>query len=186
MDIRPAREEDAAALLGIYAPYVERTAISFELAPPTVDEFAGRIRKVLGAWQWLVAERNGAPVGYAYGSTHRDRPAYRWSVEVTAYLREDARRQGIGRALYARLFEDLAALGYCNAFAGVTLPNEGSVGLHTAGGFEPSGVSRAAGWKFGRGHDVAWFQRNLRDGAPPYAGGGTSSNLRPDTSMRPR
>jgi phosphinothricin acetyltransferase len=87
-------------------------------------------------------------------------------VEVTAYVRADAQRQRVGTSLYARLFEDLAALGYYNAFAGVTLPNDASVGLHTAVGFEPIGVFRSVGWKFGRWHDVAWFQRRLREGAP--------------------
>jgi len=166
VSIRQVRETDAADLLRIYAPYVERTAVSFETEAPTVDEFAARIRKVLGAWQWLVAERDGSPIGYAYGSVHRDRPAYRWSVEVTAYIDAAAQRQGVGRALYSRLFDDLARLGYCMAFAGVTLPNDSSVGLHTAVGFEPIGVFRAIGWKFGKWHDVAWFQRKLRDGNP--------------------
>lgn len=166
MVIRPAREADAAALLDIYAPYVERTAVSFELERPTVDEFAARIRKVLGAWQWLVAEIDGAPAGYAYGSTHRERAAYRWSVEVTAYVRDDVQRQRVGTTLYSRLFADLARLGYFNAFAGVTLPNDASLGLHTAVGFTPIGVFRSIGFKFGRWHDVAWFQRQLRQGNP--------------------
>jgi L-amino acid N-acyltransferase YncA len=166
MVIRPAREEDAAQLLDIYAPYVERTAVSFELERPGVDEFAARVRKVLGGWQWLVAEIDGSLAGYAYGSTHRERPAYRWSVEVTAYVRADVRRQGVGTSLYSKLFGDLSAMGYFNAVAGVTLPNDASVGLHTAMGFEPIGIFRAVGWKFGRWHDVAWFQRRLREGKP--------------------
>lgn len=161
--IRPAREQDAAELLEIYRPYVEKTAVSFELEAPSVDEFAARVRKVLGSWQWLVAERGGRLIGYAYGSTHRDRPAYRWSAEVTVYLSADAHRQGAGRALYTHLFEELAAKGYCNAFAGVTLPNAASVGLHRAMGFEPIGIFRSVGWKFGRWHDVAWLQRKLRE-----------------------
>jgi L-amino acid N-acyltransferase YncA len=169
MIIRPAREDDAAQLLDIYAPYVERTAVSFEVERPSVEEFAARIRKVQSAWSWLVAEKDGTPVGYAYGSTHRDRPAYRWSVEVTAYVREDVQRQRVGTSLYSRLFSELADRGYFNAFAGITLPNDASRGLHTAVGFQPIGVFRSIGWKFGQWHDVAWFQRRLREGDPAKA-----------------
>ncbi len=164
--IRSATEADATALLAIYRPFVESTAVSFETIVPTVEEFAERIAKALGGWQWLVAIRDGQCAGYAYGSTHRERSAYRWSVEVSAYVRSDFRRQGIGRALYLKLFDDLAGKGYCNAYAGITLPNEGSVALHRGVGFEPVGVFRDVGRKFGQWHDVGWFQRTLRD-APP-------------------
>jgi len=160
--IRIATTLDAAALLDIYRPYVA-TPVSFELEPPGVDEFARRIGKALAGWQWLVAERDGRCVGYAYGSVHRERPAYRWSTEVSAYVHPQSQRQGIGRALYLQLFDDLAARGYCNAFAGVTLPNEASVALHRRVGFEPIGVFRNVGWKFERWHDVRWFQRRLRE-----------------------
>ena len=166
ISIRPGAQSDAAELLAIYRPYVETTAVSFETAVPTVEEFAARIAKALARWQWLVAERDGRCVGYAYGSMHRDRPAYRWSVEVSAYVHPDWHRQGIGRALYVQLFEELAQKGYCNAYAGVALPNEGSVALHRGVGFEPIGVFRSVGRKFGRWHDVAWFQRALRAEPP--------------------
>jgi L-amino acid N-acyltransferase YncA len=161
--IRQAREADAKTLLAIYGPFIERTAVSFEDAVPTVDEFAGRISKSLSRWQWLIAERDGECAGYAYGSVHRERAAYRWSVEVSAYLDPRFHRQGIGRALYLRLFDDLASLGYCNAYAGITLPNAASVGMHRNLGFEDIGVFRSVGWKFGQWHDVAWLQRKLRD-----------------------
>lgn len=160
---RAASPADAPALLAIYAPYVETTAVSFETELPSVAEFARRIEQALADWAWLVAERDGRCVGYAYGSQHRERAAYRWSAEVTAYVHPDFQRQGIGGALYLRLFDDLAAKGYCNAFAGVTLPNEASVALHRRVGFEPIGVFRNVGWKFERWHDVRWFQRRLRD-----------------------
>jgi len=161
--IRQATEGDAPALVAIYAPYVEETPISFETAVPTVEEFAARMRKHLSAWQYLVAERDGRVVGYAYGGTHRERAAYRYSVEVSAYVDRACHRQGIGRALYARLFEDLAAKGYCEAFAGITHPNDASIGLHSAVGFTMIGIFRRIGWKFDRWHDVAWMQRSLRD-----------------------
>src|SRR5258706_3736548 len=164
--VRPATSADAPSLLAIYRPFVEETAVSFELAAPTVEEFAARIEKSLASWQWLVAEREDQLVGYASGSSHRARPAYRWSVEVSAYVHPSQHRQGVGRALYLRLFEELAEKGYCNAFAGTTLPNDGSVALHRSVGFEPIGVFKAVGRKFGRWHDVAWFQRILRDSPP--------------------
>lgn len=161
--IRPATTGDAAELLAIYAPVVETTAISFETVVPTVDEFAARVQKALNGWQWLVAEIDGRCAGYVYGSTHRERAAYRLSVEVTAYVDPQYRRQGIARLLYTKLFEDLIEKGFCNAYAGVTLPNAASIALHRSVGFEPIGTFRAVGRKFGQWHDVAWFQRRLRD-----------------------
>ena len=161
--IRSATENDAGALLALYAPYVEGTAASFEETVPGVEEFAARVRSSLDRWAWLVAERDGRCVGYAYGTSHRQRAAYRWSVETSAYVDASSRRQGVGRALYLALFDALIARGYCNAYAGMTLPNDASVALHRSVGFEPIGVFRRVGYKFGRWHDVAWSQRRLRD-----------------------
>ena len=166
LTVRPALEDDAAAVARVYAPYVEQTAISFEEKAPTTDEMANRITRCRTRWQWLVAEVDGQIVGYAYGSQHRERAAYRWSVEVSAYVDRHHHRHGIGRALYEPLLADLADKGFCNAFAGITLPNEPSVKLHTAMGFQPIGTFRSIGWKFGRWHDVAWLQRQLRDSPP--------------------
>jgi len=164
--IRSAVEADAAALLAIYRPFVESTAVSFETVVPTVEEFADRIDKALTGWQWLVAEQDGQCIGYAYGSSHRQRQAYRWSVEVSAYVHPNHHRRGVGRALYLRLLKELAQKGFCNAYAGTTLPNEGSVALHRGVGFEFIGVFKAVGRKFGTWHDVAWFQRVLRNSPP--------------------
>ena len=167
LHIRSATEADAAALLAIYRPFVETSAVSFEMVAPNVEEFAARIAKALAGWQWLVAEREGRCLGYAYGGLHRERLAYRWSAEVSAYVHPSYHRQGVGRALYLRLFEDLTQKGYCNAYAGITLPNDASVALHRGVGFEPVGVFKSAGRKFGKWHDVAWLQRSLRD-SPPF------------------
>lgn len=166
--LRDATEADAPALLAIYAPFVRDTAVSWETEPPTEAEFAARIAKARSRWAWLVAEEtlpDGRTriLGYAYGSQHRERAAYRFDTEVSVYLDAAARGRGLGRRLYAALFERLAALGYCNAFAGIALPNEASIGLHAAVGFEPVGVFRRAGWKFGRWHDIQWMQRPLRE-----------------------
>lgn len=162
MEIRRARPSDAPTLLAIYAPVVERTAISFEEEVPGIEQFAARIEKSLARWEWLVAEDERGCLGYAYGSTHRERAAYRWSVEVSAYVHPEARREGVGRALYLALFEALAAKGFCNAYAGIALPNDASVALHRSVGFVPCGVFHRVGYKFARWHDVAWFERTLR------------------------
>ena len=166
ISIRAAVTDDAVRIAAIYAPYVERTAVSFEYIAPPADDVARRIEKCLTRWQWLVAEIDGQVAGYAYGSQHRERPAYRWSVEVSAYVDSRYQRRGIGAALYAALLDDLARKGFCHAFAGITLPNAASVGLHTHMGFSPIGVFASIGWKFGQWHDVAWFQRKLRDRPP--------------------
>ena len=160
--IRTAREADAKALLDIYRPFAESTSVSFELQAPSVHEFAARISKSLAWWHWLVAERDGECVGYAYGSPHREREAYAWSVEVSAYVRPTHLRQGIAQALYSRLFAELASKGYCNAYAGVTLPNPASIALHLSSGFSSIGVFKAVGRKFGAWQDVAWYHRVLR------------------------
>jgi L-amino acid N-acyltransferase YncA len=165
--IRSATEDDAGSLLDIYRPFVESSVVSFETLAPTVEEFSERIRKALASWQWLVAEQEGQCVGYAYGSSHRERAAYRWSVEVSAYVQPNHHRKGIGRSLYSKLFDDLSHIGFCNAYAGITLPNEASVALHRSVGFEFVGTFAAVGRKFGKWHDVAWFQRRLRD-RPPF------------------
>ena len=148
----------------IYAPVVERTAISFEEIAPSVEEIAARIDRTLEGYPYLVAERAGEVVGYAYGGQHRARAAYRWSVEVSAYVSEGARRSGVGRALYAALLPQLAERRFHIAVAGIALPNDGSVALHEAMGFEPVGVFREVGFKFGRWHDVGWWQRFLDRG----------------------
>ena len=166
--VRVATEADAAALLAIYTPFVTDTAVSFETEPPSVAEFTARLRECLARWAWLVAECDGVIAGYAYGGSHRARAAYRWSVETSAYLDPRFQRRGIGTALYRALLDALTAQGYCNAYAGATLPNDASVALHRRVGFEPIGVFRRVGYKFGRWHDVAWMQCSLRE-APDNA-----------------
>jgi L-amino acid N-acyltransferase YncA len=160
-DIRLATAADGAALAAIYAPAVEGRATSFELEPPTAEEMARRVGAVTARTPWLVCVHRGAVVGYAYASLHRDRPAYAWSVEVSAYVHAGVQRAGIGRALYTSLFAALVLQGFRNAYAGITLPNPASVRLHEAVGFTPVGVYRNVGYKLGKWHDVAWFERPL-------------------------
>ena len=165
--IRSASERDGAACAAIYAPYVTDTAVTFEIDPPGADEMAGRIATAARTHAWLVLEDEGRVVGYAYGSPFKARAAYRWASEVSIYLEPGRRRTGAGRALYEALFSRLAERGFRTVVAGMTLPNEASVGLHTAMGFEAVGTYRHIGWKHDAWHDVAWMQRTIRDDPNP-------------------
>jgi phosphinothricin acetyltransferase len=160
--IRFAEELDAAAIQAIYAPYCESSAVSFETKAPSLEEIVQRIHKISGQFPWIVGERDRRVIGYAYGSRHSERAAYQWSVDATVYVSPSAQRTGLGRALYTSLFRILALQGYYKAYAGITLPNSASVGLHEAMGFKPVGVYRGVGYKLGRWHDVGWWELSLR------------------------
>ncbi len=159
--IRIAIPQDAPAILDIYSPIVRETAISFETEPPTSLQMQQRIEETLSHWPWLVCDREGEVLGYVYGTRHRARAAYQWSVDVSVYIRQGMRRTGIGRALYTSLFELLSLQQFYNCYAGITLPNPGSVGLHETLGFRPIGVYRRVGHKLGAWHDVGWWQLTL-------------------------
>lgn len=161
-NIRLAGEDDAEHIQAIYAPYVRGTCISFETEPPAVEDMRERVRKISGRWPWLVCEQGGEILGYAYGSEHRARAAYQWSVDVAVYVRDRFHRAGIGRALYAALFPLLSLQGFFNAYAGIALPNPGSVGLHEAMGFRPVGTYRSVGYKLGAWRDVGWWHLELQ------------------------
>jgi phosphinothricin acetyltransferase len=161
---------DAEACAAIYAPFVRDTPISLEEAAPTSAEMAARIERTSNRHPWLVAENAGHIIGYAYGSQHRERACYRWATDVAVYVAPQRQRHGAGRALYEALFGLLAQQGYRTACAGITLPNEASVGLHEACGFRPVGIYRRIGFKLGMWWDVGWWQRalapNADDGSP--------------------
>ena len=161
--MRLATEDDAPRILEIYAPIVRETVISFEYTVPGEDEMRQRIRsKLEHGYPWLVMEREGLLLGYAYAGRWRDRAAYDWTVETTVYVNASARRGGVGRTLYGALFDVLRLQGFVQAVAGVTLPNDPSVGLHEAVGFIPTGVTHNAGYKFGGWHGVAFFEMTLQ------------------------
>ncbi len=163
--IRLARVGDAAEITAIYAPVVASTAISFELEPPTEVVIAERITHTLPVYPWLISEDAGAIAGYTYASPHRSRAAYQWSADVSVYIHENWRGQGIGRALYTTLFALLRAQGYANVYAGIALPNPGSIALHEAMGMMPVGIYRHVGYKLGAWHDVGWWEGALQ--VPP-------------------
>jgi len=163
LTLRLATEGDAGEIQAIYAPYVRDTCISFELEPPSVEEIRRRIGSVLARWPWLVCERDGRLVGYAYASEHRVRAAFRWAVDVAIYVRNGEHRAGIGRALYTALLASLRLQGFCHAYGAIYLPNPASVGLHEAVGFRPFALFPQVGFKQGGWRDVGWWHCALRE-----------------------
>lgn len=161
--IRSATPADAADILEIYSPYIKNTVITFETEVPTVAEFAARIETIKSAYPYLVCEMDGKVVGYAYASKHRERAAYRYSVDVSIYINQEYHGKGIGKALYRSLFEALQAYEYYTAFASITLPNEKSMGLHKAFGFKEVGIYHNVGYKDGRWLDVIWLEKQLKE-----------------------
>ena len=167
-DADPAR--DAAACAAIYAPHVEGSAVSFEERAPDAGEMATQIEQARTSHAWVVAERDGRVAGFARATPFRGLAGYRWSVTVSIYVAEGEHGRGLGKALYGALFERLRERGFRMACAGITLPNEASVGLHESLGFELVGVNREIGWKDGAWRDVGWYQLELApagEGPPP-------------------
>lgn len=165
--IRLATADDAGTIAAIYAPFVTETAVSFEIDAPDAEEMERRIVETFEHFPWLVCEVGGYVAGYAYASRHRSRTAYQWSVDTAIYTHPQYRRVGMGRALYTSLLAALPLQGFYNAYAGIALPNAASVGLHEAFGFGPVGVYRQVGFKFGRWHDVGWWQIALQPPSDP-------------------
>ena len=163
MPIRPAREEDFAALAAITSHYIATTAIHFGYEPVTADDLAASWRKD-DRYPWLVLE-DAQVLGYAKAGVWRERAAYRWTCEVGLYLAHDARGRGLGTALYRELLAELPRRGFHSAVAGVTLPNPASRALHERLGFVSVGVVRHAGFKHEQWHDVEFFQKMLTPGA---------------------
>jgi L-amino acid N-acyltransferase YncA len=166
--VRPVEAQDAAQIAAIYAPIVSGTAISFETLAPSPGDIAQRIAVTLQRYPWLVAESDGVVLGYAYASEHRQRAAYRWSVDVAAYVAETARGKGVAMALYQKLIAILTAQGFRAAFAGIALPNAASVRLHESAGFLPVGIYKAVGFKLDAWRDVGWWGLDMgtHTGAP--------------------
>ena len=158
----PAR--DGAACAEIYAPYVTDSGASFEEVAPTAEWFSAHIATTSARYPWLVLEDDGRVVGYAYASQHRERAGYRWAVDVAVYVDARCHGRGAGRRLYEALLELLRRQGLRVACAGIALPNDASIGLHRALGFEHVGTYRDIGWKAGAWRDVAWWQLRLADG----------------------
>lgn len=161
VNVRVAEPNDAAAVREIYAPYIEKTAISFEMHVPTVEEMRARIEEKLRFYPWLIAELDDEVVGYIYGGRFAPRAAYLWSVESSLYVSIHHRRNGIGRVMYDRLLPILQRQRFRMVYAGIALPNEASAGLHEAVGFRKVANFENAGFKFDAWHAVGWWAMDL-------------------------
>ena len=166
--IRPAVPEDAERLLEIYAPYVEETAITFEYDVPTREEFKGRIERIRARYPYLVIERGGVILGYAYAGVFKDRAAYDWSCEMTIYLARGAAGQGLGRKLYEALEEELKAKGILNLYACIGVPEKddeyldhNSEQFHEHMGYTKVGTFHRCGYKFGRWYNMIWMEKMI-------------------------
>lgn len=166
--IRTAILSDAQALLNIYSPYVEHTAITFEYDVPSVEEFASRIKNTLQKYPYLVAEKNGRLLGYAYASPFHERPAYDWAVETSIYVDQNIKHQGIGRRLHDALEDALRSQGILNMNACIAYPPEedeyldkNSVEFHTHMGYRLVGEFYKCGYKFHRWYNMVWMEKLL-------------------------
>ena len=174
MVIRPATVADAPALLSIYTHYILHTAVTFEIEPPTVEEFRGRIEKTLRRYPYLAAEEEGRVLGYAYAAPVKTRAAYDWSSEVSIYLDKDQRGRGVGKALYAVLFSQLRAMGIQNLYATICDTDredpyltKASPRFHEREGFTLVGRHSRCGYKFDRWYDLLWMEKLIGDHPVP-------------------
>ena len=166
--IRAAVPGDGEALLRIYAPYVEKTAVTFEYDVPTVREFVGRVEKTLKRYPYLVAEEDGEVLGYAYAGPFHERPAYDWAVETTVYVAEKAKRRGLGRRLYGALEQALVAQNILNLNACIAYPagedpylTRDSAEFHRRLGYRLVGRFSQCGYKFDRWYDMVWMEKHI-------------------------
>lgn len=164
--IRIATEEDAEALVNIYAPYVLKTAITFEYEVPTVEEFRSRIRHTLERYPYLVAERSGRILGYAYAGTFNKRAACDWTVETSIYVDENQKHSGVGGKLNCALEKILQQMGITNLEACIAVPEiedeyltRNSVEYHTHIGYRLVGEFEKCGCKFGRWYNLVWAEK---------------------------
>ncbi len=161
MLFRVARKEDGADLCRIYRPYVMETAITFIVKEPTAESFAEKINTLIPQYPFIVCEEDGRALGYAYASALRPHDAYQWDAELSVYVDRDYHGQGIGRRLYAALLALLTLQGYQTVYGVLSLPNEKSLALHKAFGFETLGIFPKSGYKLGKWHDIIWLQKTL-------------------------
>lgn len=178
--VRPARLEDAERLLEIYSYYVTDTAISFEYDVPSLDEFKARMQKTMEKYPYLVVERGGVVLGYAYAGAFVGRRAYDWAAELTIYLDRGAKKQGLGRLLYSALEAALRDMGILNLYACIGVPAKGesedeyisfnSADFHARLGFEKVGEFYKCGFKFNRWYSMIWMEKIIgghKPDAPP-------------------
>ena len=168
VQLRVATQEDAAALLDIYAPYVRETAITFEYDVPSVEEFAARIAHTLEKFPYLAAENDGEIVGYAYAGAFHPRAAYQWCAEMSVYVKRDARRMGVGRKLYDAMEAILSMQRLTNVEACIAVPSApdahltlDSVRFHEKMGYRMVGKFEKCGYKFDTWYDMVWMEKHI-------------------------
>jgi len=161
--IRVATSTDSQAILDIYAPYITDTAITFETEVPDISAFTQRVTAICAQYPFLVYLEGNDIVGYAYASQHRERAAYRYGVDVSIYVLPQYHGSGVAHRLYGCLFELLKMLGYYNAYAACTVPNDKSIRFHQKLGFTLIGTHHNTGYKLGKWHDVVWLEKVLSE-----------------------
>lgn len=159
-------KNDVAQILSIYAPYILNTTVTFEYEVPSIMAFERRIEQISNQFPWLVCEQSGQIIGYAYASKQYERAAYAWNAELSVYVALKAQGMGIGTALYQALIGLLKMQGYCNVSVRIQIPNEKSVALHRAFGFEEAGIMRSIGNKFGRWLDMLSMTKQIGEYVP--------------------
>lgn len=153
--------DDTEKLLDIYAPYVEKTIVSFECEVPGIEEFRERIASFSKDYPYFVCELDGEIIGYAYAHRHMERAAYQWNAELSIYIKDEYTHMGIGKILCITLIELLKLQGVRNVYSCLAIPNEKSEQLQHSLGFEMIGVFRKTGYKLGAWRDMAWFGKNI-------------------------
>ncbi|MDO5775409.1 MAG: GNAT family N-acetyltransferase [Eubacteriales bacterium] len=172
--IRPAEVSDAEQLLKIYAPYVEKTVISFECEVPTIEEFEKRIRNTLKSYPYIVAEQERRILGYAYVGAFKARAAYNWSVETTIYLDKNVQKTGLGKRLYLALEDICKQMGILNMYACIGYPEvedeyltKNSADFHEHLGYRLVGEFKQCGYKFDRWYNMIWMEKMIGDHVSP-------------------
>ena len=160
----PAR--DARAILDVYAPYIEKTAITFETEVPSLESFTQRVKDIAAHFPYLLLEADGELVGYAYAHRQAERAAFAWNAELSIYLKEGFAGRGMGRELYSLLEKLLAMQGYVNFYGVITGSNAVSIALHEKMGYRIIGRHVHTGFKFGQWHDTVWLHKRVSEGVP--------------------
>lgn len=169
LSIRPVTISDAQACLKLYSKYIVDSQVSFELEAPSLEEFKERIDLISKRFPFLIAEENGVFIGYVYASAYRDRLAYQWNVEISAYVEQHKQNSGVASMLFEELMSELKRINICKAYAVIALPNEASVNFCTKTGFEKFATYKNVGFKLNQWHDVLWMEKTIQSPATPIA-----------------
>ena len=168
LKIRDVKLEDAARLVEIYSHYVLNTAVSFEYAVPTIEEFENRITNITKKYPYLVCEKDGKIIGYVYASAYSSREAYNWTADTSIYVDKDCRRSGAGSLLYKELEKRCKAIGIVNLLAGVAYIDQedeylthDSPKFHLNQGYSEVAFMKSVGKKFDRWYDLKWYQKKI-------------------------